>query len=304
MDELLVILGPTATGKSGLGMRLSRHLDGEIVNADALQVYRELDIGTDKPTTEERELVPHHLIDLKAPEERFSAGEFARAARAVISEVSSRGKSAILVGGSGLYLRALLEGINEIPEVPARVRSGLRQRLEVEGLAELRSELRRIDPITEARLASGDTQRVLRALEVAEATGTPLSAWLARELPKRPKIDARKVGLTLPRALLYDRIRSRVESMLDAGWVHEVESLLDRGYSGEEPAFQAIGYRQLVQHLRGGVSLGEAMEDTIRSTRRYAKRQLTWFRKDPAVAWFDASDPKRLDREVLAWLRS
>lgn len=298
-----MILGPTATGKSGLGMRLSADLEGEIVNADALQVYMGLDIGTAKPTTEVRKLVPHHLIDIRKPEEGFSAGEFARVARAVISELRSRGKSAIMVGGSGLYLRALLEGISEIPDVPARVRTKLRKRLEVEGLAALRRELRRVDPVTEGRLASGDTQRVSRALEVAEATGTPLSAWLARKPPKRPEIVAKKVGLTLPRALLYDRIRSRVESMLEAGWVQEVESLLDRGYSGEEPAFQAIGYRQLVRHLRGGVSLGEAMEHTIRSTRRYAKRQLTWFRSDPEVVWFDASDPDRLEQKVLAWLK-
>ncbi len=302
MDELLVILGPTATGKSGLGIRISGHLGGEIVNADALQVYTGLDIGTAKATAAERELVPHHLIDIKTPDESFSAGEFARAAGLVISELKARGKSAVLVGGSGLYLRALLVGMNEIPDVPARVRAKLRERLEVEGLASLRSELRLVDPVTEGRLASGDTQRVLRALEVAEATGSPLSAWLAREPPRRPEIAAKRVGLTLPRQLLYDRIRSRVESMLEAGWVQEVESLLDLGYSGEEPAFQAIGYRQLVRHLRGEVSLGEAMEDTIRSTRRYAKRQLTWFRNDPAVVWFEASEPDRLEREVLAWL--
>ncbi len=302
MDEVLAILGPTATGKSGLGMQLSADFDAEIVSADALQIYRGLNIGTAKPTVEERRLVVHHLIDIREPEESFSAGECARQARAVISELGSRGISTILVGGSGLYLRALLEGMSEIPAVPARVREELRDRLETQGLDHLREQLRRVDPVTETRLASGDTQRVLRALEVVEATGSPLSTWLARERRQDPRIEAKKIGLTLPRKLLYDRIRSRVESMLEAGWLLEVESLLDRGYSGAEPAFQAIGYRQLVRHLRGGVSLGEAMDDTIRATRRYAKRQLTWFRSDPAVVWFDASDPEGLRQEVLAWL--
>ncbi len=299
-----MIAGPTATGKSGLGVRLSGVLDGEIVNADALQVYTGFDIGTAKPSGRERGLVQHHLIDIRSPEQGFSAGEFSRIGRTVIAELQARRKTAIVVGGSGLYLRALLEGMSEIPEVSEQVRVELRERLGSEGLPVLRSELQRVDPLTEKRLAAGDTQRVLRALEVAEATGTPLSSWLARRPPEGSEIAARKVGLTLPRALLYDRIRSRVESMLAAGWLQEVESLLEQGYSGEEPAFQAIGYKQLVQHLQGGVSLDEAKEDTIRSTRRYAKRQLTWFRGDAAVVWFDASDPEILLGEVRAWLGS
>lgn len=302
MADVVSILGPTASGKSGLALGLADLLGGEIVNADALQIYRGLDIGTAKPSARELRRVRHHLIDIRAPEEGFSAGEFAREARRVVAELEARGKVPILVGGSGLYLRALLDGMSEIPAVPPQVRESLRRRLAREGLDRLRLELRRIDPETESRLAPGDTQRVLRALEVALATGTPLSAWQARKPPERLRISARRVGLTLPRKLLYDRIRSRVDSMMEAGWLREVESLLDRGYTGEEPAFQAIGYRQLVRHLLGELSLEEAMEDTIRATRRYAKRQLTWFRRDSAVAWFDASDSRRLRSEVEAWL--
>jgi len=300
--EVVAVLGPTATGKSALGMRVCGEHRGEMVNADALQIYRGFDIGTAKPSPEDRRLVRHHLVDIRDPEEAFSAGEFARAARAALTDLKARGKLAVIVGGSGLYLKALLEGISEIPVVPADVREGLRRRLEAEGLDSLRRELRRLDPKTENRLAQGDTQRVLRGLEVALVTGRPLSHWQAFEPPESHRISALKIGLTLPRKLLYDRIRSRVESMLEAGWLREVENLLDRGYSGEEPAFQAIGYRQLVRHLRGGVSLGEAVEDTIGATRRYAKRQLTWFRRDPDVAWFDASDSASLSLEVRAWL--
>lgn len=282
---------------------MSSSLDGEIVNADALQVYLGLDLGTAKPSAEDRRRVRHHLIDIRTPDQGFSAGEFAREARAVLPRIAGRGKAAMIVGGSGLYLRALLEGISPIPQVPAAVRDALRERLAAEGLEPLRAELRRIDPETENRLADGDTQRVLRALEVAQATGRTLTSWHEREPKKDRNLAARKIGLTLPRELLYDRIRSRVESMLRAGWLQEVESLLHRGYTGAEPAFQAIGYRQIIRHLRGGVSLGEAMEDTIRATRRYAKRQLTWFRSDASVVWFDASDSERLLAEVEAHLK-
>lgn len=302
MRHVLSIVGPTATGKSGLAMRISPDLGGEIVNADALQVYRELEIGTAKPPAEDRRSVRHHLIDVIDPEEGFSAGEFARRASDVIEKLWTGGKLPILVGGSGLYMKALLDGINEIPEVPRRLRDELRCRLESEGLASLREELVLLDPSTANRLAEGDTQRLLRALEVVLATGRPLSDWIAEEPPKNKRIRARKVGLTLPRALLYDRIRTRVEAMLDSGWLHEVESLLNQGYSGEEPAFQAIGYRQLVRHLRGEISLRDAVEDTVRSTRQYAKRQLTWFRKDTSIAWFDAADSAELDAEVRRWL--
>ncbi|MFQ5527207.1 MAG: tRNA (adenosine(37)-N6)-dimethylallyltransferase MiaA [Thermoanaerobaculia bacterium] len=302
MLEALTIVGPTAAGKSGLAMRIAPDLGGEIINADALQVYRGLDIGTAKASVADRERIGHHMLDVADPEERFSAGAFARMARAVIEALTSAGKLPILVGGSGLYLKALLEGITEIPEVPDRVRRRLLGRLETEGLRALRTDLQRLDTATAARLAPGDTQRVLRALEVVIGTGRPLSEWIAEKPPRKQEIQARKIGLTLSRGLLYDRIRARVESMLEGGWLHEVESLLNRGYSGEEPAFQAIGYRQLVRHLRGESSLEEAVDETVRSTRRYAKRQLTWFRADAGIAWFDASDADALESEVRSWL--
>ncbi len=287
----LAIVGPTATGKSRLAIELAERLDGEIVSADALQVYRGFDIGTAKPTPTERQRVPHHLVDILDPTEPYSAGEFARRARRAIREIEARGRLAIVAGGSGLYLRALLSGISDLPPIDPAVRSALRRRLRAEGLEPLRRELAAADPATEARLAAGDTQRVLRALEVVRATGTPLSVWLERSPRGAPGVDALTIGLTVPRAILYDRVSLRVGRMIEAGWVTEVAHLLGRGLDPAVPAFQAIGYRQIARHVMGKGSLEEALEGTVRATRRFAKRQETWFRKEPGVHWIPAREP-------------
>ena len=299
MEPVLAIVGPTATGKSALGMALAGILEGEIVNADALQVYRGFDVGTAKPGPEERARVPHHLIDVLEPHERYSAGEFARRARAAITDVQGRGRVPIVVGGSGLYLRALFDGISPVPPGDPEVRRELRVRLETEGLAPLREELRRLDPATAERLGAGDTQRVLRALEVALASGRPLSAWIGEQPFGTQGIAAIRVGLTLPRSILYDQIAGRVTRMLKAGWLEEVRELLRRGFSPTLPAFQAIGYRQLVRHLEGQETLEAAIADIVRETRRFAKRQETWFRKEPEVTWFSAQDLERQIPGVL-----
>ena len=297
--DTLAILGPTATGKSALAMALAAELGGEILNADALQVYRGLDIGTAKPGAAERARVRHHLIDILEPHERYSAGEFARRAREAILEIRRRGALPIVVGGSGLYLRALFEGISPIPAGDPEVRRRLRERLAAEGLPALRSELAAIDPATAARLSPGDTQRVLRGLEVAAVSGEPLSAWISRQPFGIQRIAAVRVGLTLPRGILYDQIASRVARMVDGGWVEEVARLLGQGLDPELPAFQAIGYRQLIRHLEEEWSLEHAIGETIRATRRFAKRQETWFRREPDVAWFPGEDLNRLIPRVL-----
>jgi len=296
----IAVLGPTATGKSALGLFLAEELGGEIVNADALQVYRGFDIGTAKPTAEERARVPHHLLDVAEPAERFSAGEFARRAREAIAGIESRGRRPIAVGGSGLYLRALLDGISPIPPGDPEVRRRLRRRLEEVGLAALHEELGRRDPATAARLPAGDRQRILRALEVVEASGTPLSEWIARRPYGAERLPAVRLGLTLPRALLYDAIERRVARMVERGWVEEVERLLSGGLSPSAPAFQAIGYRQIARHVAGEWSLERALEETVRATRRYSKRQLTWFRKEPDILWLDA---RRVEREPASVIR-
>ncbi|HEX4964382.1 MAG TPA: tRNA (adenosine(37)-N6)-dimethylallyltransferase MiaA [Thermoanaerobaculia bacterium] len=299
MEPVFAIVGPTATGKSALGVALAGILGGEIVNADALQVYRGFDIGTAKPGSEERARVPHHLVDVLEPHERYSAGEFSRRAREAIAEIQGRGRLPIVVGGSGLYLRALFAGISPVPAGDPQVRRTLRQRLEAEGLGVLREELRSLDPPTLERLGAGDTQRVLRALEVVLVSGRPLSAWICEQPFGAQGIAAIRIGLTLPRAILYDQIVVRVARMLEAGWVEEVKALLRRGLVPTLPAFQAIGYRQLVRHLEGAQSLDLAVADIVRETRRFAKRQETWFRKEPEVTWFSAQDLERQIPGVL-----
>jgi len=293
-EAVLAIVGATATGKSALAMALAERLGGEIVNADALQVYRGFDIGTAKPGAAERARVRHHLLDILEPQERYSAGEFARRAGEAIAEIAGRGSLPIVAGGSGLYLRALFEGLSPVPAGDPAVRRELRERLAAEGLASLRRELERVDPVTAARLAPGDTQRVLRALEVARVSGAPLAAWISRQPFGIQRIAAVRVGLTVPRGILYDRIAGRVARMLEAGWVDEVAGLLARGLNPGLPAFQAIGYRQLVRHLEGEWSLDTAVGETIRATRRFAKRQDTWFRREPEVFWLSGQDLNRL----------
>lgn len=302
MEPVLAIVGATAIGKSELGMALAEELRGEIVNADSLQAYRGLDIGTAKPGPAERGRVPHHLVDVLEPHEVYSAGEFARRARAAIAEIQGRGRTPVVVGGSGFYLRALFEGLSPLPSGNPETRQALRERLETEGLGALRAELVRLDPKTAARLTAGDTQRILRALEVALATGRPLSSWI-EEQPLGTQgiagIAVVRVGLTLPRGILYDRIAGRVARMMEAGWLGEVAGLLQQGLSPRLPAFQAIGYRQLVRHLEGDGSLEQAVAEIVRETRRFAKRQETWFRKEPDVTWFSAQELKRQIPGVL-----
>jgi tRNA dimethylallyltransferase len=300
----LVIVGATATGKSALALALAERLPGggEIVNADALQVYRGFDVGTAKPSAAERQRVPHHLIDVLEPAERYSAGEFARRAREAIHGIGGRARWPIVAGGSGLYLRALLAGISPIPVAGERAREvglELRRRAAAEGLGPLAAELARLDPETAARLRPGDSQRVLRALQVALVSGRPLSRWIAEQPFGTQSIAAIRVGLTLPRAILYDRIAGRVTRMLQGGWAEEVRELLESGLAPDLPAFQAIGYRQLVHYVRGDWSLERAIDDTVRATRRFAKRQETWFRREPDVTWFSAEDLDRRIPQVL-----
>lgn len=303
----VAIVGPTAVGKTGLALRLAEELEQrgegvEIINADALQVYRGLDIGTAKPTPEERARVPHHLVDVLEPEERFSAGEFARRARAALEGIHGRGRRALVVGGSGFYHKALFEGLSPLPKPDPEVRAALVRRAAREGSEALHAELAEADPRAAARLAPGDTQRVCRALEVWTSTGRTISDWIDRQPAPAQPLSALHVGLTLPRAILYDSIAARVSAMLERGWVEEVEDLLQRGVDPGCPAFQAIGYRQLVRHVQGQMELAEASTEIVRATRRFAKRQWTWFRRQTQVVWFDARDRPRNVSGVLELL--
>lgn len=301
--SVIAVVGATATGKSDLAIEIARRIDGEIVNADALQVYRGLDIGTAKPPLHLLEEIPHHLIDILEPEEAFSAGDFSRFARKAILEIESRHRTPIVVGGSGLYLRALFEGLSPLPIRDFAIRKSLEDKLRAEGLSSLRATLAKVDPESAANLSAGDTQRILRALEVFLVSGKTIRAWWAEPRSKEP-IQRIVVGLTVPRTILYDRIAVRVRQMVERGWVDEVSRLLENGVPPTAFAFQAIGYRQMVDALLGRCTLETATEEAIRATRHYAKRQDTWFRREREVFWIQGPRAEVAIPFVLQELKS
>ncbi len=288
-----MLVGPTAVGKTAVALHLAETLGAEIVNADSMQVYRALDIGTAKPTLAERARVRHHLVDVADPDDPYNAARYAREGRAVISDLHRRGVPPLVVGGTGLYIKALLAGLFHQEEAVHRVRPRLARELAAQGLPGLRARLEALDPTTSRRLAPGDTYRILRALEVVEATGRPLSEFHDAHRFQDCPYATLKLGLDLPREELYRRIEARVETMLEQGWLEEVRQLLHR-YAPEIKPLQALGYRHLVAYLEGRLSLNEAINQTKKETRRYAKRQLTWFRADPEVRWFHPSQHQEL----------
>lgn len=295
----LVLVGTTAAGKSEVALALAGRLDGEIVGADSRQIYRGLTIGTGAPSEEDRSRVPHHFAAFLDPGEVYSAGRYAREARAVVAEIEARGKTALIVGGSGLYLRALLEGLFEGPARDPGLRDRLNARLAREGLPALREELRRVDPEAHSKILPGDPVRVIRALEVWELTGRPISA-LRRERPAS-RLSAPVFGIRWPRARLVERIEARIRAQMAAGFLEEARRLLDRGLPEDAPGMRTLGYVQLLQHLRGRLSLEETVREIILRTRQLAKRQETWFRRFPGVSWLDVSTPGEL-AEAPGWI--
>ena len=286
--RVAVLVGPTAVGKTTVALNLAEGLGAEIVNADSMQVYRELDIGTAKPTSAERARVRHHLVDVAAPDEPYDAARYAREGRAVIADLHHRGIPPLVVGGTGLYIKALLSGIFYQDEAVHDLRPRLAGELADQGLAALYARLVTLDPATAQRLAPGDTYRILRALEVVEATGRSISELHAAHGFKDRPYETLKLGLDLPREELYRRIEARVEAMLGQGWLVEVRDLLSR-YSPAPKPLKALGYRHLVGFIEGRSTYEEAVELIKQDTRRYAKRQLTWFKADPEVRWFFAT---------------
>jgi tRNA dimethylallyltransferase len=291
--KVAVLVGPTAVGKTAVALDLAEVLEADIVNADSMQVYRQLDIGTAKPTPAERKRVRHHLVDAAAPDEPYDAARYAREGRAVIADLHRRGIPPLVVGGTGLYIKALLGGLFHQGKAVWEVRRRLARELAERGLPALRTRLASLDPPTARRLAPGDTYRILRALEVAEATGRPLSSFQAAHRFQDRPYETLKLGLDLPREELYRRIEARVEAMLGQGWLEEVRRLLTR-YSPEIKPLKALGYRHLAAVLAGRLSLEEASDRIKKETRRYAKRQLTWFRADPEVRWFHPDQRQEL----------
>lgn len=281
--KLLVIGGPTGSGKSDLALRLAEEIGAEIVNADSMQVYRGMDIGTAKPSPEELARVPHHLIDIVSPDQDFTASEFRRAATAAIEDIDRRGKKAIVVGGTGLYLRALLEGLLDSPTGDPELR---RQFDDVPG-EELHRRLLLADPETAARLHPNDRVRLIRALEVYLQTGRPISAFRAEHGFSGAYFDTLKAAISVERQELYRRLELRVERMIAAGLVDEVKGLLASGYRRDMKAMRSIGYKEICAHLDGEITLDEAVTLIKRDTRRYAKRQMTWFGRENEIYWLE-----------------
>ncbi|HEY1206880.1 MAG: tRNA (adenosine(37)-N6)-dimethylallyltransferase MiaA [Bryobacteraceae bacterium] len=284
LRPLVAVVGPTGSGKSALALCLAQQFRGEIVNCDSLQLYRYLDIGTAKPSPGQRGDVPHHLFDLLDPDQVFTAGEYARAARPLLGQIAARGHLPVVVGGTGFYLRALLEGLFPGPPRSDRLRLRLARR-ESRHPGWLHAILARFDRASAARIHPADVQKLIRAVEVLLATREPLSAWFERGRDPITGFRALKLGLDPPRDALYERLDTRLDGMFAGGLLEEVRYVLSLGFPGSSKAFEAHGYRQAIQVLRAELDIKNGVVLAKRNTRRYAKRQWTWFRRDPEVTW-------------------
>jgi tRNA dimethylallyltransferase len=297
--RVLAIVGPTGVGKTALGVALANAFDAEIINADSRQVYRRLDVGSAKPTLAERAAVPHHVIDVVEPNEPFDCARFRCLATAAIHDVVGRGKRALVVGGTGLYLKVLRGGVFAGPGRDPVLRAEL-ERAEDSEPGTLYARLRALDPAGAARLHPHDRMRLIRALEVYQLTGRPISAWQAEHAFATRDFDMRVLGLTLPRPELYARINARCESMVRQGLVDEIRGLYASGFDPQLPALRSPGYHEIGEYVRGLCDLPTAIARMSQATRRLAKRQLIWFRADPEIVWCPP-EPAALQREAEAF---
>ena len=292
---IVVLVGATASGKTQLSLDLAERIHGEVVNADSMQFYRGLDIGTAKATQAERDFVPHHLIDVLNLDEEASVAQFQTWARDCFGQLRARERTPILTGGSGLYVRAAIDQIRFPPTDPV-VRSQLVRRLESEGSDTIRAELARVDPESAQRI--NDDRRLIRALEVYLVTGEPFTSYMPQRAYAEAIPPVVQIGLSIDRDTLYERIVTRVNTMMDAGFLDEVRALTAHGLNTAPTASRAIGYPQMRRVLSGELTVEEGVEETIVATRRFAKRQLTWFRADPRVHWIDYDDPRLVNKAL------
>jgi tRNA dimethylallyltransferase len=286
--KVVIVGGPTASGKSELAVRLAERFDGEVVNADSMQCYRGLDVGTAKPSTDQLQRVPHHLLGIVDPEVNFTAASYQLEARRVVTEIHARGRLPVLVGGTGLYIKAFLSGLAESPGADVAAREECNRIADLEGNENLLEILRKVDPVSAARIHPNNRVRIIRALEVFKQTGRSISEFQDEHGFMLEWCNSLKVGINVERSELYRRINDRVDNMVADGLVEEVESLLSMGYSPSLKSLSSIGYREICDFLAGRNTFPEAVELIKQNSRRYAKRQFTWFKKDQEMIWFES----------------
>jgi len=302
--RLLVIAGPNASGKTRLGVEVAHRLGSEIISADSRQVYRGLDIGTAKPAPSRRARIAHHLIDVAEPDESYSAGRYVADAQAALAGIRAAGRLPLLCGGTGLYYRALVQGLMEVPPVCASARAKVEAMVRGEGVEACHRELERVDPATAGRLHPHDRARITRALEIFFSTGRPISEFQRRQPFRAVPSNLLAVGIQWERAALYARINGRVPEMLERGWVEEVRRILAMGFSPGLKPLQSIGYREISALLRGEREEQGLVEDIARRTRNYAKRQVAWFRNQPEVHWFAPQQREEIFRSAEKFLKT
>ncbi|MBI5250329.1 MAG: tRNA (adenosine(37)-N6)-dimethylallyltransferase MiaA [Desulfomonile tiedjei] len=300
-DKIIIIAGPTASGKTEVSLRLAQAFDAEIVSADSVQIYRHMDVGSAKPTREERQSTPHHMVDIRDPDEDFSAGDYVQEARKTIGGIFERGRVPLVVGGTGLYIRLLVGGVAELPPAHPELRLKFREKeRNTEGA--LYARLTEIDPETAERTAPRNVARIIRALEVFEITGKTISRVQKEHAFHDRQYEHLFVGLAPDRSILYERIDNRVDSMIKGGLLEEVVNLYELGYSRELKSMQSLGYRHAGRVLAGELDLKSATDLMKKDTRHYAKRQFTWFRSEPEVLWFDPKEIKGIGLMVNNFL--
>ncbi|MCP4624431.1 MAG: tRNA (adenosine(37)-N6)-dimethylallyltransferase MiaA [bacterium] len=300
--KIIVICGATGIGKTSVGIELAEKLGGEIVSADSMQIYRDMDIGTAKPTPAELERIDHHLIDIVEPDEDYDAVRFSKQARDRIAEIGSRGRLPLVVGGTGLYIKALLHGLFESKPVDSRIRNRLRQEAEEKGSRFLYERLQENDPASADRLHPNDAYRIIRALETIETTGKSISDLHQDHGFEDDPYIVLKIGLRMERRKLYRRIDKRIDLMIEAGLVGEVKTLLQMGYTADLKSMQSIGYRHVVEYLQDKLSWDECIRTLKRDTRRFAKRQFTWFGADRQIQWYAPDQLNEIARLVEGFL--
>jgi tRNA dimethylallyltransferase len=300
--KIAVICGPTGIGKTAVSIPIAQNFPVEIISADSMQVYRHMNIGTAKPTADEQKHIPHHMIDILDPDEPFDAAQFSEMAREKIAAIHDRGSLPLVVGGTGLYIKSLIHGLFQTPATGPEIRGQLKANAAIHGINSLHRRLQQHDPETAARLHPHDTYRIIRALEVYEATGNPLSRYHREHRFREMPFKVLKIGLQTDRSSLYDRIDRRVDEMIREGFLEEVKHLLGMGYSETLKSMQAIGYRHMVDFIKGSQSWDETIRTIKRDTRRFAKRQLTWFRADSEIIWIAPSALNDIQRLIKHFL--